>query len=148
MTHQVYKEMLVVMKKRGGAFCAMDIPEFYAMVKALFTPEEAELNNAMPRGPFTASDMAGITGKDETEVHETLEAMAGKGLCLALNVGGTDYYQSARFAPGIMEFQFMPGRTTDRDKKLARLIHTYKEAHIKANPPTVDEFPTTRVNHS
>lgn len=30
MTHQVYKDMLDVMKKRGGAYSGMDIPEFCA----------------------------------------------------------------------------------------------------------------------
>lgn len=145
MTHQVYKDMLDVMKKRGGAYSGMDIPEFYAMVEALFTPEEAELNNAMPRGPFTAADMAKNTGKAEAEVRDTLEAMAGKGLCLALAVEGTVYYQSARLMPGILEFQFMPGRTTERDKKLAALIHAYKEAYDRGSPPKAKEFPTSRV---
>ncbi len=50
---------------------------------------------------------------------------------------------------GILEFQFMPGRTTDRDKKIAQLIHAYKEAFQKAfdqkKDNTVTSFPTTRV---
>jgi hypothetical protein len=32
MTHQVYKDMLDVMKKRGGAYSGMDIPEFYVLL--------------------------------------------------------------------------------------------------------------------
>jgi len=41
--------MLDVMTKRGGSYAGMDIPEFYALVQELFTPDEAELNNALPR---------------------------------------------------------------------------------------------------
>ena len=66
--------------------------------------------------------------RDRGEVEEILEAMADKGLCMALKVDGTQFYQSARFMPGIFEFQFMPGKTTDGDKKIAHLIYAYKKA--------------------
>ena len=42
------------MKKRGGRWSGMDIPEFYEMVEELFTPEEAEVNNTLPTEPVTA----------------------------------------------------------------------------------------------
>ena len=38
MTETVYKELLEVMKKRGGRWSGMDIPEFYDMVEELFIP--------------------------------------------------------------------------------------------------------------
>jgi len=56
MSQEVYRELLEVMKKRGGAYAGMDIPEFFSMVKELFTPAEAEVNNAMPKGFFTAKE--------------------------------------------------------------------------------------------
>ena len=43
MSQEVYRELLEVMKKRGGNYAGMDIPEFFSMVEVLFTPEEAEL---------------------------------------------------------------------------------------------------------
>jgi hypothetical protein len=52
MKSQAYKQMLEVMLKRGGAYAGMDIPEFYALVEELFSPEEAEVNNALPRSPL------------------------------------------------------------------------------------------------
>jgi len=58
MAKEVYHKLLEVMQKRGGGFAGMDIPEFYEMAEALFTPEEAGINNAMPRGPFTAQSLA------------------------------------------------------------------------------------------
>jgi len=145
MSKQVYKELLEVMKKRGGGYSGMDIPEFYKMVEEMFTPQEAEVNNALPRGPVTAKDMAEIMKRDEGEVEEILESMANKGLCVSINKDGTRFYQGARFMPGILEFQFMPGRTTERDKKIARLIHAYEKAYDANVDTTVMTFPTTRV---
>ncbi len=37
--------------------------------------------------------------------------------------------------PGILEFQFMPGKTTERDKKIARLIHAYEKAYDQKTDP-------------
>src|SRR4030042_2829012 len=122
MSHPVYRQLLEVMKKRGGEYSGMDIPQFFAMVEEMFTPQEAEVNNALPRGPVTAKDLAGQMGKDEREIEAILETMANKGLCMAFKVDQTNYYQGARFMPGILEFQFMPGKITERDKKIARLI--------------------------
>lgn len=145
MSQQVYRELLEVMKKRGGDFAGMDIPEFYAMVTEMFTPDEAEVNNAMPRGPFTAADLAEKMDRDASKIAAILEAMADKGLCMAITLEGIPYYQSARFMPGILEFQFMGGKTTERAKKLARLIDNYKKAYRQKQGQQETAFPTNRV---
>ena len=56
------------MKNRRGPYTGIDIPEFYPLVQALFTPEEAEVNNAMPRKPSTANDIAKEMGKPENDI--------------------------------------------------------------------------------
>jgi electron transport complex protein RnfB len=145
MSQDVYKQLLEVMKKRGGPYAGKDIPEFFAMVEELFTPEEAEVNNAMPKGPVTAEAMSELMNWSKEAVEEILEAMANKGLCVALEMNGTQLYMSSRFMPGILEFQFMPGTTTERDKKLARLIHDYERAFDALAPTGETAFPTTRV---
>ena len=58
MTEEVYKQLCEKMAKRGGRYPAMDIPEFYEMAKELFTPEEAAVCTAMPRGFNPASAIA------------------------------------------------------------------------------------------
>jgi Pyruvate/2-oxoacid:ferredoxin oxidoreductase delta subunit len=115
------------------------------MVEELFTPEEAEVNNAMPKGPATAKDIAKEMGRDTLEIEKILERMADKGLCMAVNLDETQYYQGSRFAIGILEYQFMPGGKTERDKKLAKLIHAYKEAYDAKMGPVTMTFPSTRV---
>ncbi len=145
MAQEVYRQLLAMMKKRGGGYAGMDIPEFYAMVEELFTPEEAAVNNAMSRGPFRAKDLSREMGLEEADLEKNLEAMADKGLCIAVKMGGVQYYQSARFMPGILEFQFMPGKTTERHRKLARLIQAYKKACDRNTDRTADTFSPMRV---
>ena len=47
MAATVYRQMLEVMTKRGGPYAGIDIPEFYALLEALFTPQQAEINNVV-----------------------------------------------------------------------------------------------------
>ena len=134
MSQEVYTELLEVMKKRGGQYAGMDIPEFYAMVEELFTPEQAEVNNILPKKPATAKEIAESMGRDEMETEKILESMADNGLCTAHRDADTVYYRSAPFIPGILEYQFFRGGTTARDKKIARLIDDYKKAHEAVKP--------------
>jgi NAD-dependent dihydropyrimidine dehydrogenase PreA subunit len=145
MASQVYRDMLDVMIKRGGSYAGMDIPEFYALVQELFTPEEAELNNALPRNPVTAVGIAKEKGKSEAEVTALLEGMANKGLCVAFRAEGKTYYQAAPFMPGIFEHQFIGGRATDREKKIAGLLYAYKKAYNAVRGEQRISFPVTRV---
>ena len=144
MSDKVYQDMIDVMNKRGSAIGAVDIPEFYSLVKVLFTPEEAEINNAMPRGAFTAEALARIMGKPEAELATQLKAMADKGLCISYVKDGARVFRSAPFVPGIFEFVFYRGTSTDRDKELAQLIHAYEEAW-QSKSPMILPYPIQRV---
>lgn len=145
MAATVYRQMLEVMTKRGGPYAGMDIPEFYALVEALFTPQQAEINNVLTRKPATAADIAGQIQKDETQTAAMLNEMADQGLCFTTVTGGIRYYQGVPFMPGIFEYQFLPGRSSEREKKIAGLIHLYKKAFTTAKPPAEITFPVTRV---
>ncbi|MCP4756042.1 MAG: hypothetical protein GY866_34710 [Proteobacteria bacterium] len=145
MSDQVYRDMVEVMNGRSqGAFGGLDIPEFYRVVKALFTPEEAEINNAMPRKAFTAAELAENMGRNEAELAVALTDMAGKGLCQSFTKGDIRLFRAAPFVPGIFEFVFYKGTTTERDKELAKLIYEYKEA-CTSRSPIVIPYPMQRV---
>jgi hypothetical protein len=58
MSQNVYEELLEVMKSRGGPYAGLDIPEFFALVGELFTPEEAEFNNLLSRKPAALEEVA------------------------------------------------------------------------------------------
>ncbi|HID11982.1 MAG TPA: hypothetical protein EYP17_11880, partial [Candidatus Latescibacteria bacterium] len=140
-----YKRLCQAMEQRGGRYPGMDIPEFYSLAQELFTPEEAEVCAAMPQRPATAILIAEALGRDPREVEDILEAMADKGLCSARVKEGRREYVPVPFVPGIFEFQFMRGTTTERDRRIARLIHAYKEAVDRRTGPPRITFPTERV---
>ena len=145
MAQKVYQQLMEVMKNRRGAYAGMDIPEFYELVEALFTPDEAEVNNALPQKPSTADDIAKEMGREIGEIKKILESMADKGLCQTFMKDGLRFYLGVPFMPGIFEYQFMPGRVTKGDKKIARLIYAYKQAYEAAKGEIKITFPTTRV---
>ena len=145
MIEEEYRKLCTVMSQRGGLYPGMDIPEFYAMARELFTPQEAALAAAIPFKPAPASVIAREMGKNEKEVTDLLEAMADKGLCSSFQRDGVRYYVGAPFVPGIFEFQFMRGTRTERDRKIARLIHAYKQAVAKTRGAVEIKFPGNRV---
>jgi Pyruvate/2-oxoacid:ferredoxin oxidoreductase delta subunit len=145
MSEKVYHDLCEVLAKRRGMYPGKDIPEFYALVEELFTPEEAAVYNAIPKGFSPAETIAGSIGKPGEEVKPILEAMADKGLCTSGSMGGVTYYSAPAFVPGIFEFQFMRGTRTERDRKLARLIHAYKAALDAGKSPAKVTYPTNRV---
>jgi Pyruvate/2-oxoacid:ferredoxin oxidoreductase delta subunit len=145
MAEKVYHDLCEVLDKRGGRYPGRDIPEFYILVEELFTPEEAAVYNAIPKGYNQAEAIAKEMGKEITEISPILEGMAFKGLCTAGSMGGVTFYSAPVFVPGIFEYQFMRGSKTERDKKLAKLIHAYKSALDAGQGPPKETFPTSRV---
>jgi Pyruvate/2-oxoacid:ferredoxin oxidoreductase delta subunit len=145
MTDQIYKGLLEKSAKKGGRYPGMDIPEFYELAGELFTPEEALVATAMPKGFSTAEQLAPTLGKSKEEVAVTLETMTSKGLLLALSMNGTATYSLPPFVPGIFEYQFLRGTKTEKDRKLARLISNYRKAIDAIQGIPKISFPTTRV---
>ncbi|MEE8540375.1 MAG: 4Fe-4S binding protein [Desulfobacterales bacterium] len=145
MTTDSYQKLCETLAQRRGRYPGMDIPEFYALMEVLFTAEEAEAYCAIPRGRHPASTIAEAMGRPEAEVTTILETMADNGLCSAGTVEGVTLYWALPLVPGIFEFQFMRGTSTERDQKLAELIHAYKAAVDRMQGPPKVTFPTTRV---
>jgi len=88
MSEKVYRELCETLAKRRGRYPGKDVPEFYALVEELFTQEEAEVYNAIPKGYQPAEAIAKELGKETKEVARILEGMADKGLCTAGSMGG------------------------------------------------------------
>ncbi|RJQ51530.1 MAG: hypothetical protein C4530_19990 [Desulfobacteraceae bacterium] len=145
MTQAVYEELLAVMKSRRGPYAGLDIPEFFALVKELFTPEEAAVNNVLGKQPETLEELADKLKRDPEELHPLLESMADKGLCATFVKGGRRVYQGLPFMPGIFEYQFLGGNESARCRKLARRIADYKKAYNAARGVEQITFPVTRV---
>ncbi len=145
MAREVYKRLCETLAQRGGRYRGMDIPEFYALAEELFTLDEADVFNNMPRGLNTAARIAEETGREESEVRVLLEGMAEKGLCFSIAKEGETLYATLPLIPGIFEYQFMRGTATDRDRRIAKLVKEYKEAFDARTGPPREKFPTSRV---
>jgi len=145
MNDAVYQRLGETMAKRGRGG-TVTVPEYDRMLRVLFTPEEAEVNNAMPPGVFTPDVIAAQTGINIADVTAILEGMADKGLCLSFVRKGIRLYNGPPLMPGIFEFQFMRGAKTPRDYEIARAINSYRKAAAVATPvPTRAAYPGARV---
>jgi hypothetical protein len=71
-----YKQLCEEMAKRGGRYPGKDIPEFYDLVKELFTHDEAAVAAAMTTRPASAAMIAREMGKEEKDIAPILEALA------------------------------------------------------------------------
>ena len=145
MAEKVYRELLEVMKSRGGPYSGLNIPEFFALVEKLFDPEEAEINNALPRKPTPIDEIAAKARRSSDEVSEILERMAGRGLCGVSKTSDGILYRGLPFMPGIFEFIFIGGGESEWEKTVARLIHTYKKAYAESKGVEKITYPLTRV---
>ncbi|MBW1802237.1 MAG: 4Fe-4S dicluster domain-containing protein [Deltaproteobacteria bacterium] len=129
MAEKTYMQLCETMARRGGMYPGMDIPEFYEMAQELFSPEEAAVS----------------MDRSEEEIAQILEEMADKGLCMSRREGDKNGYAGPAFVPGIFEYQFLRGTETERDRKLAWLIHKYKAAVDRNRTLQEGAFPTMRV---
>jgi Pyruvate/2-oxoacid:ferredoxin oxidoreductase delta subunit len=145
MADQIYKRLMERFARGGVRYPGMDIPEFYELASELFTPEEASVAAAMPKGFVTAEQLAESLGRSPEEVESLLQKMATRGLCMFVRGSGGTAYHLPPFVPGIFEYQFMRGTSTERDRKLARLISSYRRAVDAVQGIPRISFPTTRV---
>jgi ferredoxin len=107
----------------------------YEILSILFAEKEAEVGAKFPFGVVTIEQIQNVTKIDKDELEQILKGMMKKGLVVTTKKDGqTQYLLSAAFV-GFFEFTFM--RTSDSLplKRLAELMHTYRNT-----PEFVQEF--------
>ncbi len=92
---------------------------FHAMLRELYSPEEAELIARMPFTLSTLDRIAKVTGRDRTELEPLLTGLCDKGLVVDLLLGGTYRYMPAPFVIGIFEFTMMRMSSDDSGHRQA-----------------------------
>jgi len=101
---------------------------FYAMLRQLYTTEEAELIVAMPFGLSTLGRIARLTGRNPDKLRPILERLCDKGLVVDLDLGGTYRYMPAPFVVGFFEFTMMRTDIANEDiGKYARAFTDYMD---------------------
>ena len=94
-----------------------------ALLRHLFTEEQASLGAQIPLGAHTAEVLAGQLGLDEQELTVQLEEMANRGLIFTnRHEDGSIEYSVNPYVPGIIELQFMRGNEGEADRETARLL--------------------------
>jgi ferredoxin len=101
---------------------------FRAMLRQLYSPDDAELIVGMPFTLSTLDRIAKVTGRDRNELEPILNRLCDKGLVVDLNLGGTYHFMPAPFVIGFFEFTMMRLDATDENiGKYARLFVDYFE---------------------
>lgn len=129
MTDELYDRLADIFNLIG--YGSRRSPELEALLKALFTEEEARLAvNLSPMMPEAPGKLAGRLGLDAGHVAHMLDNMADKGLIYSSTRNGEKWYKLIQLVPGIFELQFMKGEVTERGKELARLFDAYFHARM------------------
>jgi Fe-S-cluster-containing hydrogenase component 2 len=109
---------------------------FYAILKELYSSEEAEVAVKMPYGPATSEQIVKVTGLDETRVRNTMDSLTAKGLVMDMYLGGRYYYMLSPIIIGIFEFTMMRTGEGLKSEAWGKLFHDYLsggDAFYKAN---------------
>ena len=104
---------------------APDSPHFMAILKILFSPEDAAIARPIPTRFISVERLAKKLGMDPAALDDRITAMALRGLVIDLDRGGRRYVSLAPVVIGFFEYTFM--RADDRLplKELARLFDAY-----------------------
>lgn len=100
------------------------VPEFIAMLKLLYTREEARLAAMMPMAFVSAKTLARLQGKDPAKMEVLLREMVRKRLLMEYTHRGVQKFALPPFVPGVAEFQLMSGEITPELKAFTQKFHS------------------------
>lgn len=98
---------------------------FHELLKALYSPEEADLVVRLPYGPATIQQIERATGQTRATLEPLLEGLCVKGLVMDVHLAGRYRYIPSPLAIGIFEFTMMRTGEGVPHKEYARLFHDY-----------------------
>jgi Pyruvate/2-oxoacid:ferredoxin oxidoreductase delta subunit len=107
----------------------------YEILSILFTEKEAEVGTRFPIGVVTIEELQKAVGKDKDELEGILKGMMKKGLVVTTSKDGQIRYLLSAAFVGFFEFTFMRTNESLPLKRLAELMHTYKNT-----PEFIQEF--------
>ncbi len=120
----------------------------YAILKELYTSEEADLIVRMPYGLAGLDQIEKVTGYERDSLVRMLTGLAGKGLVVDVHGGGKSFYMVSPLIVGIFEFTMMRTRGQLNMKEWARLFHEYLQdgdTYFRANLSKGQKVPPLRT---
>jgi H+/Na+-translocating ferredoxin:NAD+ oxidoreductase subunit B len=138
MTREIYNKLAEALNGRSTAYPSVPCDEFYVLAEELFTPGQAEIAANMPVDPVSAGELATkMRVSDAAGLSKQLDEMADRGLVRVKEKAGNRLYELMPLVPGIIELQFMHGRTDERTRRLAQLFKSYGKALKNVPPPAL-----------
>jgi ferredoxin len=107
----------------------------YEILSILFTEKEAEVGSNFPMGLVTLEELQNMTGINREELEGILKGMMKKGLVMNSMKNDQVRYLLSPGLTGFFEFTFMRTNESLPMKRLAELMHMYKNT-----PEFVQEF--------
>ena len=99
--------------------------EFYAIIKSLYSADEADLVVKMPVGLSTTDQISKAAGIDKARLTSMLESLCIKGLVIDIRIREEYYYIPSPMVIGIFEFTMMRTGPDLKSKEWAELFHNY-----------------------
>lgn len=99
--------------------------QFYAILKELYSAEEAELIVKMPYSLASFSKVQKVTGFEPVKLQLMLDEACNKGLIVDVKSKTKTYYIISPLAIGIFEYTMMRTQGNLRTKEWAKLFHEY-----------------------
>lgn len=120
------REHRLLRQQMNGHACGVpDSPAILAILKILYTEEEAALARQVPTQPISLKKLAERLNLPDDEVFEKMTEMSQRGLMLDIEKDGQRYYALPPVLGGIFEFVMMRARDEVPMKELARLFDEY-----------------------
>jgi len=99
----------------------------HAILKELYTEQEADVVVRMPSGLSTFEELAQATGYEKNRLRSLLDALTAKGLVMDLLLHDEFHYAPSPFVIGVFEFTMMRLGPNVKTGELASLFHEYME---------------------
>jgi Pyruvate/2-oxoacid:ferredoxin oxidoreductase delta subunit len=101
--------------------------QFEAILKELYTTDEANLVAGMPYGLCDIDQIKKATGYEMAKLQNLLDGLSAKGLVLDIHIGKRCRYIISPLIIGIFEFTMMRTRGELNTREWARLFYSYLE---------------------
>jgi hypothetical protein len=127
MGHLVGKDLF---RKLGSKIDGLEMrapwnDKLHAVLKELYSPEEAEVVIRMPYGLSTFEELEKATGREKGDLRRILDSLTTKGLVMDFWLNQAYQYTPSPMVIGIFEFTMMRMGAGTNSKQWARLLHEY-----------------------
>ena len=120
--------------------------KLYAVLKELYTEEEASVVIKMPYGLSTFEQLEKATGYEKGALRRILDSLTSKGLVMDMWLNNAYHYIPSPIVIGIFEFTMMRVGPNLNSKEWAKLLHDYMDgSFFAANQGHGEQFSIFRA---